>query len=787
MTAVLLALVLPPRLSVALDDALFAAGLPPDGLAFARAAEGPAQVVADPRGSFERVSAWHAAGPSSLSDPLKGLFGAEAATPAPRPTPDLSVLPEGLRAPVGRILVAMLEANAALKRASAGLSDEERKRLVTVLPALADPLREGRAEARALAARVDLKAILGAGAALQSEVDAALPELRRAAVGDVAATRLTVQGVTIEIGGLGSDDHFSNEASLIVDLGGDDRYGGRAAYGVGRASVVVDLGGDDVYRTKEGGPGGGLLGIGLLIDEAGDDDYRASEIGLGAGLLGVGILRDAAGNDRYDARSLSGGFGARGLGWLADGSGDDTYRIGEGGLAAGVEGGAGLLTDRAGNDRYVAGGRALAYGCAGGFGALMDGGGDDGYVADRLSVAMAEGAGAAWLLDAAGQDFYLVRRGVGIAAAARESSASLWDLSGSDVYAGATVHPAFAEGGSMALLLDGGGDDRYAGSPAVGLDGAAGGALALLVDAGGADAYDGDLADGEAMRQAASAALDDGTADVPAERPSPPPTEGVTPVLLLARAAHAPTEEERAAAREALSLLDFSALSEGADEEEARILAALTRRVGGAALLLTAADSADDARATGAWRVLSLGVFEEARGRLAAALDRPATRRSALRLAGSLQAREVLSRALPLMLDEDPLVAREAAIAVAAAGTASEASSLEGSLGSPDPLVRRAVEAFYARFPELGSPLAARLAASETPLLRRRGMVLTSRLGPEGVKLAVAALADADPGVRIEALRALDGRCPPDAEDRALALRRDPDVRVAAAARRFRP
>lgn len=161
----------------------------------------------------------------------------------------------------------------------------------------------------------------------------------------------------------GSDqNHYSKDAALLIDLGGDDLYtnsaGGADAGADGRGlpvSVNLDLSGDDRYLADVGGLDARIVqgagadgGIGILVDVAGDDSYaikvRSSGfeqgslgvVGQGAGIGGVGILADLQGDDSYSARSdrsalnygvVAQGATVGGAGALMDVVGDDAYLL----------------------------------------------------------------------------------------------------------------------------------------------------------------------------------------------------------------------------------------------------------------------------------------------------------------------------------------------------------------------------------------------------------------------------------------------------------------------------
>ncbi|MGF1466198.1 MAG: hypothetical protein ACFCGT_08685 [Sandaracinaceae bacterium] len=162
---------------------------------------------------------------------------------------------------------------------------------------------------------------------------------------------------------------------LLVDLGGDDRYGGRVgstqAAWMG-AGVLVDVAGEDAYGPATPDvadprvdtadafdhvhgltQGFGLFGVGVLVDHAGADTYAASAYAQGAGMLGVGVLADHAGPDRYRVAYFGQGASFLGTGLLADRGGADRYRLYTMGMGVGKPGGVGVLLDGGGDDDYL--------------------------------------------------------------------------------------------------------------------------------------------------------------------------------------------------------------------------------------------------------------------------------------------------------------------------------------------------------------------------------------------------------------------------------------------------
>ncbi len=308
----------------------------------------------------------------------------------------------------------------------------------------------------------------------------------------------------ILIGGIGNDDH-REPAFLVIDLGGNDRYGPGFAATRTLASpiaVLLDLRGNDRYIDPAAGEtgdhpvtpsfGAGVFGIGVLCDLDGDDEYRAGESGLGRGCFGSGLLVDFAGNDTYygEGRWTQGAAHA-GIGVLLDLAGTDRYSCAQQSQGLGGTLGTGLLLDLSGDDSYTARDDgnpselylgqsvAMSQGCgygrradmgdghslAGGFGLLVDGAGRDDYHAQ----VWAQGCGYWWgvgiLEDRDGNDRY--RNGKYSSGAAAHFAIGLHvDLAGDDEYnlGNDTAKNQFqghARDGSIGIFIDGDGADRY--------------------------------------------------------------------------------------------------------------------------------------------------------------------------------------------------------------------------------------------------------------------------------------------------------------------------------------
>lgn len=313
---------------------------------------------------------------------------------------------------------------------------------------------------------------------------------------------------------------IGHRLSGVIDLDGDDLYASSNLLGAAAAlfgvSVVIDCSGDDTWRPNFVGPAAGFWGAGWLEDRAGNDLYESRTLGQGAALAGLGVLLDKDGHDSYGIGSSGQGFaGWRGFGILLDHKGNDRYFAGgleadhernpdrfislAQGFAIGMRpfagGGIGALIDLEGNDRYLADvyGQGVSYYYSAGFlidgsghdrydvhhygqgcgihlshGLLVDRDGDDRYVGGTLVQGAAHDFAVGGLLDRAGNDTYLASQhaqGHGM----NNALGWLVDITGDDVYdardplvsQGVGNTGGFRESGSIGLLLDLGGQDRY--------------------------------------------------------------------------------------------------------------------------------------------------------------------------------------------------------------------------------------------------------------------------------------------------------------------------------------
>jgi hypothetical protein len=508
-------------------------------------------------------------------------------------------MPKELQGVVTRLVSALVTANQAVRRGQKDLKPAEIRQLVEGLPqwAVEEPSVKfefvknpmlPQADLLKLVERVDLAEMGSAATTLSDAVAKERDELERLSktLKWEGALKFTVADQVVVIAGVGDDTHRDRDARLVIDLGGNDRYYGRAGAGPGYAALSIDVAGDDHYKLPDVGAGCGLVGVGIAYDLGGFDNFRGQSLSFGAGLAGVGMFVKAGGDDSYQTETLTQGFGlfgagilfdsrgkdlyianlfaqgagrTKGIGWLVDQSGDDTYRAG--GLivnsplftdvhysfaqgfgsgyredTGGLPGGIGMLTDGLGDDAYVAETYAQAASYWYSLGSLGDLAGKDTYRGYHYCQSSAMHATAAYLLDFSGDDSYIDNFGAAHAIGHDYGVAVLFDRAGNDVYAGRDSRPGIGNANGLGLFMDVEGEDRYSGPPGVGNPGRGTGSLGIFLDLSGPDQYRDGLADEEAeVRNTWGVAYDqetkktDAGATVDPAQTDTPPTPGSIP------------------------------------------------------------------------------------------------------------------------------------------------------------------------------------------------------------------------------------------------------------------
>jgi hypothetical protein len=324
---------------------------------------------------------------------------------------------------------------------------------------------------------------------------------------EVASLSFTTTLGRVIIGGVGSDIH-RNEASLVIDLGGDDFYRGRFASGRhGKCSVVLDLEGDDHYVGEDLTQGAGFWGIGLLFDLQGNDLYKADNFSQGASFFGIGLLMDEGGMDSYIGNEFV--QAASWFGWagIVDLAGEDAYQCQHSCQAhSGVQG-ISCLSDIEGNDKYLSGTRApdprepgmnqsfsqgFAWGMrnlsGGGLALLADKAGNDFYQCQYFGQGSSYWMGLGILYDQDGNDTYIARRyaqGAGI----HFSFGLLMDARGNDHTFSWGVSQGCGHDYGLGILVNEAGNDTYV-SNWLSMGASEANGVGIFVDNSGHDGYD---------------------------------------------------------------------------------------------------------------------------------------------------------------------------------------------------------------------------------------------------------------------------------------------------------
>ncbi len=343
--------------------------------------------------------------------------------------------------------------------------------------------------------------------------------------------KTTVRGSAALLIDLGGDDTWERAAAVdeadgplvrvVIDLHGNDRYVATApglAYAACGVAILVDAKGKDRYEGARLSQGAACFGVAVAQDLEGDDEYVAHDYSQGYAFTGVGLLLDRAGNDRYSAWAYAqGASNGPGCAALIDGAGDDVYVAnghwpdvygdsGPGsfhGASQGYSfgfrdgqvlgGGIGLFADLGnGKDDYESGNFSQGGAYFFGFGLMYDGGGDDVNRGYRYSQGFGvhQAVGVRW--DAGGNDRYETKCAANCGAAWDEGVGWLIDEGGNDQYDVGGLALGGTANTAVAVLFDGGGDDRYGGGGGADSQGGSGDssyhsfqAIGALLDFGG--------------------------------------------------------------------------------------------------------------------------------------------------------------------------------------------------------------------------------------------------------------------------------------------------------------
>jgi HEAT repeat protein len=317
----------------------------------------------------------------------------------------------------------------------------------------------------------------------------------------------------------GANGLVGRPISIVIDLGGNDQFISRRSFsqgsGVFGIGILAALGSNCTFQAKHLSQGAGFFGCGLLMTGQGSQTFEADTFCQGAGMFGAGILWQRGGDTRYKAAQMAQGFGGTsGIGLLLDESGNDSYVSGgkypcgwlpnhyfslSQGFGYGMRpfagGGIGILCDLKGDDHYVADvyGQGASYWYS--VGLLLDAEGNDTYGAYQYCQGAGIHLSSGALIDWSGNDTYTAGH-ICQGAAHDYAVGILIDRAGDDKYSGETTAQGSALNNSFAMLLDRSGNDAYTGtdpkqSQAAGHDGDKReyGSVALMLDLGGEDKY----------------------------------------------------------------------------------------------------------------------------------------------------------------------------------------------------------------------------------------------------------------------------------------------------------
>lgn len=647
---------------------------------------------------------------------------------------------------------------------------------------------------------------------------------------------------------LGGDDRYSGRmgagvdgVGVLLDLGGDDTYTiSDASLGCGLLGIGIarDVGGHDVVRGKSMCLGAGLAGVGLFAKEGGNDVYSATALSQGFGLFGIGMMIDSKGDDRYTLDFMGQGAARTGgFGWLIDREGSDVYRAG--GLVlnsplfkdvyysnaqgfgdgyrldtGGIAGGTGLLTDLGGDDFYLAETYAQAASYWFGVGTLYDANGHDTYTGYHYVQASAMHLCGAYLFDLAGDDAYVTKFGASHAIGHDYGVALLLDRSGSDIYTARDSNPGIGNANGLGIFIDAAGEDRYQGPPGRGNMARGTVSLGVFVDLSGQDRYREGLEDASgAVRAGMGVAYD--VADVPTANgagsagatqpalPTPgskqkPPNDELDELYRRAtRWGVGTAVDDVQAAIAELVAIGMPALEwmvethlSSASRLEQRAFVLVVGALGEDArnLIAVRVASPDDDVARVALAICIDGKIKEAGPVLSGALGRPSIQRLAVRAAGSLQSRDAVLAILPLCASPDRVLALDAMVALEQIGDDRGYETAAALLRSTSMPIRKAAIGLMAKSPERAIATAKGLSGDTDEKVARLAIELLALVGtPEALAEAASKLIDPRPGVRIQALLALDGRCPQANKAVLLSLRNDPIPSVRAVAQRIDP
>jgi hypothetical protein len=460
-------------------------------------------LLGDPMEKYaQRVAA---AGDNALDVALAELWGSQSHEP--RSHDDLAVVPKRVREAAALYLFALPDIlryrHLALKPAYENAQLKPEEAYAIALSMLAQE-EEDDENSKQLGDSLNLEALadgcdfslLNAGATLTAFVTERMEQLLTEPALELS-TAFSLQIATpyglVVLAGVGPDTHRDQrEYLLIIDTGGNDQYGACAAASTSTpVSAVLDVAGDDIYSNVGSSPsfGAGIFGYGVLSDSAGNDTYESQFASQGCGIFGTGVLWDKGGDDAYSAVSASQGSGAFGTGLLLDWGGSDSYDCYQLSQGFGYTLGAGLLLDSSGNDVYTANDTEIRYPSAQSAehnSSLCQGMGM-GRRADYTDGHSWAG-GVGLLVDGGGDDKYACAV-FGQGCAYWYGVGALLDRAGADQYSGLWYAQGAGAHFGLAALQDDGGDDKYTATMNMAQGAGHDFTLGWLEDSAGNDSY----------------------------------------------------------------------------------------------------------------------------------------------------------------------------------------------------------------------------------------------------------------------------------------------------------
>lgn len=692
-------------------------------------------------------------------------------------------------------------------------------------------------EVSSLIAKVDLQEIRRSAETLAAVAEREMAIIKQAAGSSLFLGKVEgrVGNVPFVFAGKGDDIHNERGAMLTVDIGGNDRYIGRHGAGIGYSSVMIDVDGSDTYDVPDASLGAGILGVGLAYDLGGNDTCRAKSLAFGAGVAGVGCWYKTGGDDDYRGSSLVQGFGYYGIGLCTDTSGDDTFTAESFAQGSARSNGVGWLTSLNGNntyrttaqESYSQGSSSGFYGWApnapGGIGMLTDLGGIDSYQAGGYSQAAGFGRACGSLFDANGDDLYLGGNW-SIASSSREGGAFLFDSLGDDRYAGVSAACCCAIERSVSVLVDNAGSDLYsAGRSFIAASLQMG--YSLLFDGGGIDIYSPRL--GSSQNSSFSMSVDIGQLQLAgtemtdsygrykdgflrmlipggvsgspdlilppitmkpntASMPTPPEMEKL--FALASQRLKPTTLAEIADARNRLVSIGLEAVKwmvekklATATDNEIDVIGLVANAAGQDAInaVVLSINNPNESLAVGALKVSAKYAFKDAGALLSAAIQKPGLRLAAIQAAVMLKEKAAAPDLMLITAGQDRWEACLAAEALWHTNDPGSVGTAQVLLGAQEWPLRQSAFMLLAENPTMSLPIAKAMSMSTVEKEARLGMELLGRIGTqEALAEAVKGLKDQRPGVRIQALLALNERFPKEALPQLANLREDGDTRV---------